>query len=74
MHLAHAVELHGQRAQMILADQRVDVLLDIADKLLPWCQLVGSAQFPPGWESSQQALRQLRHGTTLLQIWRLRPI
>lgn len=34
-HLAHAVELHGQRAQMILADQRVDVLLDVADKLLP---------------------------------------
>lgn len=67
MYLAHAVQLQGQRAEMILADQRVDVLLDVADKLLPRSQLVGSAQLPPGRQGGQQALRQQRHGTTLLQ-------
>lgn len=61
------MQLQRQRAEMILADQRVDVLLDVADKLLPRSQLVGSTQLPPGWQGGQQALRQQRHGTTLLQ-------
>lgn len=34
-HLPHAVELHGQCAEVILADQWIDVLLHVADKLLP---------------------------------------
>lgn len=66
-YLPHAVELHGQRAEMILADQGVDLLLDIADKPLPRCQLIGSAEFPPGWQGVQQALRQQRHGTAPLK-------
>lgn len=66
-YLPHAVELHGQCAEMILADQGVDVLLDIADKLLPRCQLIGSAQFPPGWQGVQQALRQQCHRTAPLK-------
>lgn len=52
-HLPHAVKLQGQRAEVILADQRVDVLLDVADKLLPRRQLVWSAHLPPGWQGGQ---------------------
>lgn len=70
-HLAHAVQLLGQRAQVLLADQRVDVLLDVGHKLLPGRQLVGSAQLPPGRQGGQQPLRQQRHGAApLLQVER----
>lgn len=66
------MELQGQRAEVILADQRVDVLLDVADELLPGRQLVGSAQLPPGRQGGQQALGQQHHGTTPLHGWRRR--
>lgn len=66
-HLPHAVQLQGQRAEVILADQGVDVLLDVADKLLPRRQLVRSAHLPPGRQDVQQTFRQQRHGTAPLK-------
>lgn len=54
--LSHAVKLEGQCAQVVLADQRVDVLLNITNKLLPRCQLVRSSHFPPSWQCRKQTL------------------
>lgn len=66
-HLPHAVELQGQGPEVVLAHQRVDLILDVAHKLLPGYQLVRSTQLPPGRQRGQETLGQLGHRTAVLR-------